>query len=180
MCTEKAHSDYSDALRDTVHEKLNRLNMVISNDEHQTLDGKQYKILMIDHDLSEVERVRDILDKHNVKFMMQVIDNGQDALKFLEREGEYSQSMIPDLIIVNRNLPKIRGGFIVKFLHKNRHLAWIPKIVISDNPELAKNLTPVKKGAEKTNYIDKKFSEPQLLQAMYGLMPFLKLSLQTG
>ncbi len=59
------------------------------------------------------------------------IDNGDDALKFLYKEGEYSSAPTPNIIILDINLPIIDGKEILKTLKQDENYKIIPIIIFS-------------------------------------------------
>jgi len=59
------------------------------------------------------------------------IQNGQSAIEFLHKIGEYKSAPTPDLIILDINLPKINGLDILRYIKKDNKLKIIPVIILS-------------------------------------------------
>jgi chemotaxis family two-component system response regulator Rcp1 len=59
------------------------------------------------------------------------IQNGEDALKFLHKEGEYKTASTPHLILLDMNLPKITGLEILQNIKNDSRLKTIPVIIFS-------------------------------------------------
>jgi CheY-like chemotaxis protein len=166
---------YIEKQNQTVIEKLDRFNAFLSNDELQTMEGKTHQILVIEDCLSDVEIIRNMLDQSNIKFEMMVINNGQDAISFLERESQWENMPIPDLIIVNLSLPKVSGRQILKYLKKNSYLAWIPRVVITEE---GKELTELlRKETPPTQVLHKPLLKPELFSALMNVNPLMYASL---
>ena len=52
--------------------------------------------------------------------------DGDDALAFIRREGAYADAAIPNLILVDLNLPKCDGEVILREIRQAKHLDGVP------------------------------------------------------
>ncbi len=59
------------------------------------------------------------------------IQNGEKALDFLHKKGEYKTAPTPNLILLDMNLPKVSGLEILKIIKNDDELKVIPVIVFS-------------------------------------------------
>jgi len=59
------------------------------------------------------------------------VRNGEDALNFLYKKGEFTSAPTPNIIILDINLPKINGHEILKSIKNNEKLKTIPVIIFS-------------------------------------------------
>ncbi|HUN05723.1 MAG TPA: response regulator [Aggregatilineales bacterium] len=68
----------------------------------------------------------------------QAVD-GQQALDYLLRKGDFAGTALPDLLllIIDLNLPKVTGIDVLRELVRHEHLNRIPRIILStsDEPE---------------------------------------------
>lgn len=60
-----------------------------------------------------------------------VVEDGEEALRFLKREGKYKQSPRPRLILLDLNLPKIPGIEVLEQIKQDSHLKKIPVAVLT-------------------------------------------------
>ena len=60
-----------------------------------------------------------------------VVEDGEEALRFLRREGKYKQSPRPRLILLDLNLPKIPGIEVLEQIKQDSHLKNIPVAVLT-------------------------------------------------
>lgn len=167
----KDKNKYIEKQSEVVNEKLDRLNAFLSNDEFQIMDGKTHQILVIEHNFEEVSAIREILNNASIKYEMTVIDNGQDAISFLESEGKWAQMPVPDLIIVDLNLPKISGSQVLKYLRKNKHLSWIPRLVLTSDEKQVEQVLNIKKQPSKI--IQKPVLKKELVAALISINPLM-------
>jgi len=63
------------------------------------------------------------------------IQNGEDALNFLYKRGEYTTAPTPNLILLDMNLPKINGLEILETIKTDKNLKTIPVIILSGSVE---------------------------------------------
>ena len=175
MCNQKGKDKYVEKQTEMLNEKLDRFNAFLSNDEMQDMKGKKHQILVIEDNLVDVEAIRKMLEQSKIKFEMMVINNGQDAISFLERESQWENMPIPDLIIVDLNLPKVGGGQILKYLKKNSYLSWIPRVVISSDESKLNDI--LNQGHKNTKVIRKPFAKLELFAALASANPLMYTNL---
>jgi two-component system response regulator len=71
---------------------------------------------------------------------LQCVADGEDALKYLHREGHYANVRIPDLIFLDLSQPRVSGLEILKFIKSTKDLLHIPIVVAagSDDPDFVR------------------------------------------
>ena len=93
--------------------------------------SKILKILFIEDDTIEMIKFNRVLDL--LKYRHQVIDsnNGFDAIQVLTTKG-----IIPDIIILDLNMPKINGIEFLSILKNDERLKYIPAIILTTSNNL--------------------------------------------
>ncbi|MEQ6122518.1 response regulator [Reichenbachiella sp. MALMAid0571] len=83
-------------------------------------------ILFIDDDM--IERMKFNRTVTSLGFENKIIEatNGEEALKILE-----SKDSLPDIILLDLNMPRISGKEFLKILKSNETLKFIPTIVLT-------------------------------------------------
>ncbi len=71
---------------------------------------------------------------HNKVF---VTEDGEEAIKFLRKEGKYKDVPNAGLVILDLNMPKVDGFEVLKVIKNDENLKSIPVIVLtsSSRPE---------------------------------------------
>jgi len=62
-----------------------------------------------------------------------VVDDGQDGLDFARQQGRFAGTLIPDLIVLDLNVPKNDGLEILEALRGNQAFTNVPIAVLSSS-----------------------------------------------
>lgn len=86
---------------------------------------KNLNILLIEDDIIEVMKLKRATQSLQLNHQITEANNGEDALKLLE------QDTIPDIILLDLNMPKISGIEFLKILKADEKLRYIPTIILT-------------------------------------------------
>ncbi len=92
---------------------------------------QEVKILLIEDSDGDIVLITQALKKAQITNGITVIKDGDAALKYLRKEGEYMQAETPDLILLDINLPKIDGLEVLSEIKKDEHLMVIPVVMLT-------------------------------------------------
>lgn len=89
-------------------------------------------ILLIEDDAIEIMKMNRVLSSMPQKHKVIEVNNGEDALKYLEENDK-----LPDIILLDLNMPKINGIEFLSILKKDDRLKFLPTIILttSNNPK---------------------------------------------
>jgi DNA-binding response OmpR family regulator len=65
---------------------------------------------------------------------LQFVEDGEQALHFLEKTNGYREAGTPDLVILDLNLPKRDGVEVLRAMRDNQVLTAVKVIVLSSSP----------------------------------------------
>lgn len=88
--------------------------------------NKSLNILLIEDDAIEVMKFNRVLSTLDVKHKIVEANNGEEALAILE-----VKEVIPDIIILDLNMPKINGIEFLTILKADEYLKYIPAIILT-------------------------------------------------
>ncbi|MBU1045397.1 MAG: response regulator [Candidatus Omnitrophica bacterium] len=99
-------------------------------------EEKIINILLVEDNPADVEILKRALKISNCKHLLKVINDGDDALKFIaELESDNSQKDIfqPQFIILDLNLPKVSGFGILKAIKINSKIYSVPVMMLTSS-----------------------------------------------
>jgi CheY-like chemotaxis protein len=105
--------------------------------------SRPYSILIVEDNGSDVFLLERALNRQKIAFKLIHLRDGGAALAFIHKEGIYSNSPRPDLILVDLNLPKIGGEDVIRAVRGAKHLNGVPACVwsSSESPRDRESLT---------------------------------------
>src|SRR5208337_1221179 len=103
---------------------LRRERMNLSN-------ARPIQILLVEDSPSDVKLTMEALQLAKVANEVSHVDDGVKAMEFLRKQGGYSRSPRPDLILLDLNLPRKDGREVLEELKKDPDLQMIPVVVLT-------------------------------------------------
>jgi two-component system, chemotaxis family, response regulator Rcp1 len=91
------------------------------------------EILLIEDNPADVFLVQRSILKGDWNINLHLVENGREGLKFLLKQGEYSQSPTPDLVLLDLNLPIMDGRAFMAELVKNNVIKGTPVVVLTSS-----------------------------------------------
>lgn len=95
------------------------------------LDGKQINILLVEDNAGDIRLTMEALKEGKVHNQLMVARDGLEALDILYRRGNYVDSIRPDLILLDLNLPKMDGREVLSEIKKDDDLRRIPVVILT-------------------------------------------------
>ncbi len=89
------------------------------------------QILLVDDNPADVGLAREALAEGRHQSEIISVLNGEEAISYLHRVGQYANAVRPDLVILDLNLPKKDGRAVLTEAKADRELRSIPIVVFS-------------------------------------------------
>jgi CheY-like chemotaxis protein len=89
------------------------------------------EILLVEDSPGDVRLTVEALRDGKVRNNLHVVGDGVDALAFLHREGQYTDAPVPDLVLLDLNLPKKDGREVLAEIKSDPRLKRIPVVVLT-------------------------------------------------
>ena len=87
---------------------------------------KTLKILLIEDDMIEVMKLNRAISSLKLPHKIIEANNGEEALKLLKEKDN-----IPDIILLDLNMPKLNGIEFLSILKNDEQLRYIPTIILT-------------------------------------------------
>jgi len=93
--------------------------------------AKAIDVLLVEDDPGDELMTREAFEFNKVGNNLHVVRDGEQALDFLYRRGEYADAIRPDLILLDLNLPKYDGRQVLEKIKSDEDLADIPVVILT-------------------------------------------------
>jgi chemotaxis family two-component system response regulator Rcp1 len=88
-------------------------------------------VLLVEDDPGDVMIAREALVAAKLHTRLDVVSDGEEALEFLRRTGEFTEATRPDLILLDLNLPRMSGHEVLAAVKQDPDLRRIPVVVLT-------------------------------------------------
>ena len=96
-------------------------------------DLKPIEILMVEDSAGDADLLLEFLEQSKVKNRIHWVQDGEAAMAFLRREGEYAGKPMPDLVLLDLNLPRKDGREVLADLKADPKLKHIPVVILTSS-----------------------------------------------
>ncbi|MCK5225743.1 MAG: response regulator [Planctomycetes bacterium] len=97
------------------------------------MDEKKVKILLVEDNPGDVRLVHEALKNSKLAVDLYIARDGEEAMSFLRREDDHKDVPMPDLIILDLNLPKKDGREVLAEVKADSRLKRIPVVVMTSS-----------------------------------------------
>jgi chemotaxis family two-component system response regulator Rcp1 len=94
-------------------------------------DAEPIEVLLVEDSPGDVRLTREAFKDAKVHINMHVASDGMQAMAFLKREGEYTNALRPDIILLDLNLPKKGGREVLEEIKESPALKTIPVVILT-------------------------------------------------
>lgn len=92
---------------------------------------KELQILLVEDNEGDIvltlEAFRHTILKNNIK----VVRDGEEAVHYLTKQGKYAGAELPDIILLDINLPKMDGKEVLSYIKNDDLLKCIPVVMLT-------------------------------------------------
>ena len=93
--------------------------------------GSPVEILLVEDSLADIELTKLGLREGRIANNLYVVRDGDSAMAFLRREGDYADVPRPDLILLDLNLPGKDGREVLGEIKADEDLRKIPVVILT-------------------------------------------------
>lgn len=97
----------------------------------QAREPKIVDILLVEDNPGDVRLTKEALKEAKIHNMLHVVADGVEAMDFLRKTGCYSDVPVPDLIMLDLNLPRKDGREVLAEIKGDGELRRIPVVVLT-------------------------------------------------
>jgi len=94
---------------------------------------RPFDILLVEDSPSDVRLMQESLKECKILHNLSIVEDGQDAMDFLQKTGKFTKAPSPDLILLDLNLPKKNGREVLEEIKNDPGLRQIPVVVLTSS-----------------------------------------------
>lgn len=119
--------------------------------------GRSIEILLVEDNRGDVRLTQKLFKDCRIRSNLSVVCDGVEAMEFLRKEGKYSGTVRPDLILLDHNLPRKDGREVLAEVKTNPSLKRIPVVV----PTISKAEEDIARACD--SHANRYITEPAIL-----------------
>jgi CheY-like chemotaxis protein len=95
--------------------------------------GRPAELLLVEDNYGDVLLTREAFRSSKIANNLTVASDGEEAMRILRKEGPHAEAAIPDIILLDLNLPRMDGRDVLKAIRADPDLKLIPVIVLTSS-----------------------------------------------
>ena len=97
--------------------------------------GRPANILLVDDNENDVFLTRETFNRSKLAVNLFHVENGEECLAFLRKQGKYADAITPDLILLDLNMPIMDGREVLAEIAKDNALNHLPVVVLTTSDD---------------------------------------------
>jgi two-component system, chemotaxis family, response regulator Rcp1 len=93
--------------------------------------AKLIHILLVEDNPGDVRLTQEAFAEIALPMQLHVAEDGEEAILFLQQQGDYALAPRPDMVLLDLNLPKIDGHQVLRYIKNNDSLRKLPVVVLT-------------------------------------------------
>ncbi len=90
-----------------------------------------YQILLVEDNEGDMILTMEALEGLSHQHLIARVKDGEQAILYLKKEGLFHEASLPDLILLDINLPRLDGKEVLSFIKQSVLFKKIPVIILS-------------------------------------------------
>ena len=131
---------------------------------------RQIEVLLVEDNSGDVRLMQEALKDSKVRNHLHVVNDGEDAMLFLRRQGKYSGAPEPDLVLLDLNLPGKDGREVLAEVKQDPLLKHIPVVIVTTSSAEEDILKSY--GLHANCYITKPVNFDQFIKVVHSIEDF--------
>lgn len=90
-----------------------------------------FMVLLVEDNPADIRLVEEAFKESEINTKLLIFKDGVEAMEFLKRCEKHEDAPIPDLILLDLNLPRKNGREFLKEIKENDNLKQIPVVILT-------------------------------------------------
>lgn len=141
----------------------------VSSSENEDINSfpslDKINILLVEDNSEDQFLIRRALDEYDLKINLYCMHDGEEFLDITKKRSNITKIPIPDIIIIDLNMPKINGVSLLKTIKQSKDMRHIPVLVLTGSISIKDVMDSYKNYA--SGYIRKSFEYETLKKHLH-------------
>ena len=94
-------------------------------------EGKLIKVLIVDDDKEDIDLTLEVLKLSKLKLTIEMANDGIEAMNYLNETYAKNPEDLPDLILLDLNMPRKNGHEVLSEIKSSKNLRKIPVVILT-------------------------------------------------
>jgi two-component system response regulator len=92
---------------------------------------KPIEVLLVEDDQGDVDLTLEVMGMSKLKVNINVVSDGVECMQYLLKEGEYKNRPMPDLVLLDLNMPRKDGRETLTEIKNDSNLRMLPVVILT-------------------------------------------------
>jgi len=132
--------------------------------------GWPIEILLVEDSVDEAQLTMEVLREGRIRNRIHWVEDGEEAMAFLRRQGRHAAAPRPDLILLDLRLPRMSGQEVLAEVKQSPQWKRIPVIIMTSSDDEKDILGAYDRHAN--CYVTKPIDLDEFMTAVRGIEEF--------
>lgn len=95
------------------------------------MTNQPVEILLVEDNEDDAVIIQEVFSDMRLATLINVVRDGEEALAYLRRNGKYKVVRMPDIVLLDINMPKKNGFEVLEAIKKDPRLQSLPVIMLT-------------------------------------------------
>jgi len=95
------------------------------------MTSQPVEILLVEDNEDDALIIQEVFAEMRLATLINVVRDGEEALAYLQRKGQYRIVRMPDIVLLDINMPKMNGFEVLEGIKKDPRLQSLPVIMLT-------------------------------------------------
>jgi CheY-like chemotaxis protein len=95
------------------------------------MTNQQVEILLVEDNEDDIVIIQEVFADMKLASIVNTVRDGEEALAYLRRKGKYEVARMPDIVLLDINMPKKNGFEVLEEMKKDPRLQSLPVIMLT-------------------------------------------------
>jgi CheY-like chemotaxis protein len=95
------------------------------------MTNQKVEILLVEDNEDDIVIIQEVFADMKLASIVNTVGDGEEALAYLRRKGKYKVARMPDLVLLDINMPKKNGFEVLEEMKNDPRLQSLPVIMLT-------------------------------------------------